>query len=222
MLECRMYPAPEIWKYLGVNNNSQAEKKIKRYEVDYFLNGWGKTANFNITEIKNPFRLYCVFDMGFNPNSDFKKLRNYLFFLLGEDEYCWLPDEPMEAYLRSKGYSISRQTITKYRTHLELLEYIIHGDYVYYRVYRDENDIEHHEQVEMEEYNKAWHFYWDKRNYEQWDSEQAYAYMYACFGGAPRKQAIPKKNLFHIDELNYLMLLVSESILDEVSKQQRR
>ena len=220
MLECRMYSAPEMWKYLGVKDNSQAQKKLNRYDIVYFQNGRGKNATFNILEIKEPFKVYCVFDMGFDPNSDFKKLRNYLFFLLGEDEYCWLPDEPMEAYMRSKGYYISRQTISKYRTHLLILEYIHDGEYIYYRVYRDENDKEHHQQVEKEEYCKAWHLYWDKRNNEQWDSEQAFAYMYACFGGVPRKQAKPNKNWLYSEELNYLMDLVAQSIYNEVSAKQ--
>ena len=220
MLECRMYSAPEMWKYLGVRDNSQAKRKLDRYDIVYFLNGSGETANYNIREINDPLKVYCVFDMGFEPRSDFTKLRNYLFFLLGNDEYCWLPDEPMEAYMRSKGYNISRQTISKYRERLTLLEYVIDGEYVYYKVYRDENDRERHEQVDAEEYKKAWHLYWDKRNEEQWNSEQAYAYMYRVFGGVPRKQAKPNKNLFHIKELNYLMVLVSNSILKEVSERQ--
>lgn len=220
MLECRMYNAPEMWKYLGVKNNSQALKKLKRYDVVAFLNGSGESANFNILEINDPFKVYCVFEMGFDPRSDFIKLRNYLFFLLGDDEYCWLPDEPMEAYMRSKGYLISRQTISKYRQFLTSLEYVIDGEYIYYRVYRDENDRERHEQVEAEEYKKAWHLYWDKRNNEGWNSEQAFSYMYAVFGGVPRKQAKPYKNQIHKKELNYLMDLVSKSILKEVSKRQ--
>ncbi len=222
MLECRIYSAPEMWKYLHVKDNTQAQRKLNRYDVVYFVNGRGKDATFNILEIREPFKVYCVFDMGFDPNSNFMKLRNFLFFLLGEDEYCWLPDEPMEAYLRSKGYTISRQTIAKYRERLTLLEYYCNsGEYIYYRVYRDENDQEHHEQVEKEEYCEAWHLYWDKRNEEHWDSEQAFAYMYKCFRGVPRKQAVQYKNLLHKDEINYLFNLVSQSILKDVSDKQK-
>lgn len=106
MLECRSYTAPEMWEYLGVKDNSQAVKKLNRYNIVFFQNGYGDKASFNVLDIREPFKVYCVFDMGFDPHSDFTKLRNYLFFLLGEDECCWLPDEPMEAYMRSKGYTI--------------------------------------------------------------------------------------------------------------------
>ena len=227
MLECRMYSAQEIWKYLGVRNNSDAKKKLNRYNIVYFLNEdkkkIGKNANFNILEIREPFKVYSVFDMGFDPHSDFGKLRNFLFFLLGDDEYCWLPDEPLETYLRSKGHTISRATIAKYRERLTILEYYCNsGDFIYYRVYKDYNGTDHHQQVEADEYNKAWHLYWDKRNEEQWNSEQAFGYMYAAFGGVPRKQAVQYKNLFHEKELNYLMDLVSNSILEEVSYQRKR
>lgn len=218
MLECRMYSAPEMWEYLGVKNNSQAQAKLNRYNIVYFLNGSGKNANFNILEIQEPFKVYCVFDMGFDPHSDFQKIRNYLFFRLGEDEYCWLPDEPMEAYMKSKGYTISRQTISKIRMRLTNLEYICEGgEYIYYRVYTDWDGVEHHEPVEKEEYCKAWHLYWDKRNEEQWSSEQAFAYMYSAFDGVPRKQIKTHKNALKKKELNYLMDLVSKSIHNEVS-----
>ena len=217
MLECRMYSAPEMWKYLGVKDNAQAKKKLDRYDVVYFANGWGKNVVYNILEIREPFKMYCVFDMGFDPNSDFKKIRNYLFFLLGEDEFCWLPDEPMEAYMKSKGYTISRQTISKYRQRMELLEYVIGGEYIYYRVYKDEDGNQRYCPVEKEEYCNAWHIYWDKRNNEQWDSEQAYAYMYACFDGVPRKQTKPYKNQIQKKELNLLMDMVAQSIYNEVS-----
>ncbi len=219
MLECKMYPATEIWDYLGVKSNEAAKRKLNRYGVVCFVNGSGETANINITAINNPFKLYCVFDMGFNPHNDFTKLRNYLFFLLGDEEYCWLPDEAMEAYMRRMGYTISRQTIAKYRERLESLDYIAGGDFIYYRVYHDENDRQQYEVVEKEEYNWAWHLYWDKRN-EGGDSRQAYAYMYSSFKGVPRKQAKPAKNGILKKELNYLMDLVSNSIFKEVSVSQ--
>ena len=99
ILECKMYDAPVIWGYLGVKDNDAAKRKLGRYGVSCFVNGRGKTASFNITRVEDPFILYCVFNMGFSPSSNFTKLRNYLFFLLGDDEFCWLPDEPMEAYI---------------------------------------------------------------------------------------------------------------------------
>ena len=215
-LECKMYPAPDMWEYLGVKNNNAAYKKLSRYGVVCFVNGWGKHATFNIKEIPDPFKLYCVFNMGFEPRSDFRKLRDYLFFLLGDDEYCWLPDEPMEKYMKSKGYPISRQTIAKYRKHLLSLDYIHDGDFIYYRAYRDEYDREHYEQVDKKDYCWAWRLYWDKIG-EGWASSQAYAYMYTAFQGVPRKQAKPITNAFHLKELNYLMDLVSKSIEKEVS-----
>ena len=216
LLECKAYPAPEMWRILGVKDNQGAQRKLFRYGVRFFVNGWGKDASFNITAIDDPFKVYCIVEMGFDANSDFKKLRNYLFFLLGEDEYCWLPDEPMEKYMRSQGFYISRQTITKYREQLESLGYIHGGDFIYYRAYRDENDRLHYQQVEREEYNEAWRVYWDKRK-EGADSELAFAYMYSAFDGIPRKQAKPIKNAIYLNELNYLLDLVSTSINKEVS-----
>lgn len=209
-----------MWQMLGVKDNQGAQRKLSRYGVRFFVNGWGKNASFNITAIDDPFKVYCILEMGFDANCDFKKLRNYLFFLLGDDEYCWLPDEPMEKYMRSKGFYLSRQTITKYREHLERLNYIHGGDFIYYRVYRDDRDRQCYQQVEKEKYNKAWRVYWDMRN-DGADSELAFACMYSAFGGVPRKQAKPIKNAFHLKELNYLLDLVSTSIYNEASIQPR-
>lgn len=220
LLEWKAYPAPEMWQMLGVRDNQGAQRKLGRYGVRFFVNGWGKNASFNITAIDDPFKVYCILEMGFDANSDFRKLRNYLFFLLGDDEYCWLPDEPMEKYMRSKGFYLSRQTITKYREHLESLNYIHGGDFIYYRVYRDDRDRQCYQQVEKEEYSKAWRVYWDMRN-DGADSELAFACMYSAFGGVPRKQAKPIKNAFHLKELNYLLDLVSTSIYNEASIQPR-
>ena len=41
--------------------------------------------------------------------------------------------------------------------------------------------------------------------------------MVTDVGGVPRKQQKPYKNQFYIKELNYLLDLVTKSILDEVS-----
>ena len=73
------------------------------------------------------------------------------------------------------------------------------------------------EKVKKEEYNKAWHLYWDKRNNEGFDSEAAFAYMNKAFGGVPRKQAKAEKNILYLEKLNTLFDLVSNSILKEVS-----
>lgn len=77
-----------MWQMLGVKDNQGAQRKLSRYGVRFFVNGWGKNASFNITAIDDPFKVYCILEMGFDANCDFKKLRNYLFFLLGEDEYA--------------------------------------------------------------------------------------------------------------------------------------
>ena len=120
--------------------------------------------------------------------------------------------------MRSKGYSISGQTNSKYREHLKSLGYIGDGDYIYYRVYRDENDKQQYQQIKKEEYCWAWRLYWEKRE-EGWDSEGAYAYMYSALGGVPRKQAVAEQNGIYLKQLNYLFDLVSNSIEKEVSIQ---
>ena len=84
MLECKEYAAPELWKYFGVKNNDGLDEKLKEtYKVDFVKAGRGKDTIYTITAIPDPFKVFCVFDLGFDPNTDSRKLRDFIFYLLG-------------------------------------------------------------------------------------------------------------------------------------------
>jgi len=214
MLECKTYPAAEMFAYLHTRNKEETDRKLRRYNVDYFANGRGSTLEYNITAIHDPFRLYCVFDLGYAPQTDFSKLRDFLYYLLSDEDFTWRPMEMMERYMRERGHTISRQSIAKYLARMDQIGLLgLWGDAVYYRVYRDENDQEQYEFVSKEEYCRAWRMYWDKRNNEGWDSAQAFAYVYAGFGGVPRKQPRVEQNVFYLKELNFLLDLVKQDFM---------
>ncbi len=219
MLECKEYGAPELWRYFGVKNNDSLEEKMKNtYKVEYNKKGWGSNTKYTITAIPNRFKLFCVFDLGFPPQTDFRKLRDYVIYLLGDDDFNWRPAEMMEEYLRVEGHSISRQTIGKYQERLEDLGFVGKwGDCVYYRVYKH-CGVQKHDIVSKEEYCAAWHQYFEYRaaNPDK-DSRPAYMFMYNRFGGVPRKQPRMEQNAFYLKELDMLYELATNSILEEVS-----
>lgn len=215
MLECRIYPAAELFAYLHTNDKEATNRKLSRYNVDYFANGWGSSLSYNITAIHDPFRLYCVFDLGYDPHTDFRKLMEFMFYLLGDEEFNWRPMEMMERYMRERGHTISRQSIAKYLARMQQIGLVgLWGDAVYYRVWRDENDQEQYDIVSKEEYCHAWRMYWDKRNNEGWDSAQAFAYVYAGFGGVPRKQPRVEQNGIYGKELDFLLDLVKQEFMN--------
>lgn len=216
MLEKRTYKFDEMADYLRTRNNQSMRRKLNNYGVVFQEEGRGRAKTFTILSIPDPFPLYCVFDLGIDYRTDFKKLRDFTFFLLRDDDFSGRSQEMMEEYLHNGGYQISRQTIAKYIALYEKMELIsTNGETVYYRVYH-EGMLQKHEVITKELYCQAWKVYWDKRR-DGANSVSAFSYMYSFLNGVPRKQNKVVKNGFYIDILNELSEVVAESFLNEES-----
>lgn len=214
MLEKKTYNFDEMADYLGTRSAQGMRRKLQNYGVKFQEAGRGRMKTFTILSIPDPFPLYCVFDLGINYRTDFKKLRDFTFFLLNDDDFSGRSGEMMEEYLHNGGYNISRQTIAKYIALYEKMELIsTNGDTVYYRVYY-EGALQKHEVITKEKYCAAWGVYWQNRR-EGEDSEYAFACMYSFLDGVPRKQNKIVGNAFYSDTLNTLSELVAESFLNE-------
>ena len=222
MFELKSYLLSELKVFLHTGNRQNTNNKLRRYGVEYTIHSaTARSRNpiYEITKITDPFKLYCVFDLGFSPNTDFTKLRDFLFFLFGDPDFRWRPMEMMEEYLRMKDHGISRQTISNYIEHLEELGLFCEmGDIVYYRVYKYYG-VQKHEIVSKEAYSAAWKVYWECRA-DGYNSRAAYQSMYNAFKGVPRKQTRIIGNAFHYDELNKLNEYVCESFLADYGSQE--
>lgn len=216
MLETRLYNFAEIAAYLRIGRSRGVRDKLTRYDVD-FIEGGGQrdqTKTYKITAIRDPFKLFCVFDLGIEPHTEFDKLRDFVFYLLTDDDFSWRPAEMMEAYLRRRfPNGASRQTISHYLrifTDRELIA--VNGEYVYYKVIRDTEQS--HEIITKEDYSAAWKVYWDNRNGGD-DSDLAFSRMYNWLGGVPRKQQKIQQNAFYLDTLDRLERYATDSFLAE-------
>lgn len=222
MLELKTYLLSDLKAYFHTGNRQSTNNKLNRYGVKYIIHtetARSRNPFYEITEITDPFRLYCVFDLDFPPQTVFTKLRDFLFYLFGDPDFNWRPKEMMEEYLREKGCGMSRQTISNYLKRLEKYDFFCDkGDYVYYRVYKYYG-VQKHEIVSKEAYSEAWRIYWECRN-DGYDSRAAYQTMYNAFKGVPRKQTRIIGNAFHYEELNHLNEYVSESFLAEYGGQE--
>ena len=214
MLEQRAYKFDEIADYLGTRSNQSIRRKLERYGVEFQEEGRGRMKTFNILSIPDPFPLYCVFDLEIDYRTDFKKLRDFTFFLLGDNDFTGKSGEMMEEYLKNGGYQISRQTIAKYLALYEKMDLIaMNGETIYFRVYH-EGLLQKHEVISKELYCEAWDIYWEKRR-EECSSWYSYKCMYDFLNGVPRKQHKVEFNVFYIDTLNTLSKIVAESFLNE-------
>ena len=217
----RDYTLGALENLVGSRGKQGVERKLKKYKYRFTSAGRGKQCVFTISSLPNAqgrFKAYCVFALGFSPQTDFIKLRDFIFYLAFDLDFSGKPDEMMEEYLRLEGHGMSRQTIGKYRRKLESLEFFAPvGNFVYYRVKKNYG-VQEHEIITADEYNKAW------KSYHKWraahpdeDSRPAYAHMYNEFGGVPRKQARIVENALHAAELNTLFDLVSNAITEELN-----
>ena len=112
MLECRTYSYAELSALLHTRDRQGIVRRFERWEVKYTTTGRGTGQKFAITEIGNPFKVYCILDLGFSPQTDFTKLAFFTYYLLCDDEFQQLPSAQMEEYLRADGHTRSRQTIS--------------------------------------------------------------------------------------------------------------
>ena len=127
MLECRTYSYAELSALLQTRDRQGIARRLERWEVKYTTTGRGTGQKFTITEIRNPFKVYCLLDFGFAPQTDFTKLAFFTYYLLCDDEFQQLPSAQMEEYLQADGHTLSRQTIKTYLSRFEDADLICRG-----------------------------------------------------------------------------------------------
>ncbi|MBQ6056623.1 MAG: hypothetical protein IJL34_03015 [Treponema sp.] len=221
-LEMRAYPIGMLSGLLRTNGKQATDRKLAAYGYGFTSAGTGTKRVYTITALPDAlqrFKFFCVFSLGFDPNTDFRKLRDFVFYLMGDDDFNWRPAEMMEEYLRNEKRGISRQTIGKYLQHFEsLCLFVRTDDYVYYRVKKNYG-VQEHEIITKEEYCQAWSYYHEWRNaHPEEDSRPAFTSMYNRFGGVPRKQGrVDRGAPWNRETINTLFDLASQSILEEVS-----
>lgn len=215
MLELmKSYTKPEMSAMFGTRSMQGLQRKIERYGVSFDVDGRGETANFTITNIENPFKIYCITELGFDGHTDFYKLRNFYYYFFNDIEFRAMPNEVQETRMRLVHKDVSRQTIATYLNKLSQKNYIdlSVGDYVYYFAFKDKQRI-----VEKDEYLAAWRKYW--KNIRNGHSNYDAIYkMRNEFGGVARKHIIPEISGFYHREIELLCNLIQGDIEKELER----
>jgi hypothetical protein len=214
MLELKTYKKAELVKILGTNSRQGIKRKLNGYGISYTIEGRGETLTITITNIADPFKLFCITDLGFPAQCDFHKLRNFFYYFLNDEEFRTMPDEIKEHRLRDKGKDVSRQTIRNWLRRLEKQDILYADDShcIYYFAFKDTQTI-----TDYQTYKKAWQEYW-KNTASGIYSWEAISIMRQKYGGIARRQPIMKFNAFYIQEINTLNKLVCESIENEIQE----
>ena len=213
MIELRTYTRNEMAQILSTNDKGDMVDKLERWGVVFDEpKGRGKNLTFTITGIKDPFKVFCITELGMLASCDFTKIRNLYYYYLNDEEFASLPNQVMEHRLELEGKKIYRDTIEKYLTVLEDNRIVSRdaGDNIYYFVDKDT-----HRRAEQAEYRKAWREYWLDKD-EGLTSREAINNMRRNYGGIAKKHSKPGFNAFTIPLQEKLNEYILESIEQEM------
>ncbi len=212
MLELRQYTKPELSAMFGTRDMEGLKRKMERYGIVFEVTGRGERAVFTICEIMDTFKVFCITELEFDGGTDFKKLLYFFHYFFNDDEFRAMPDEVKEFRMHQSNHPLSRQTIATYIKKLESKDLIDRrsSNFIYYFAYRQTQRV-----VQKEEYNEAWHNYWNDID-DGYCPADAIRRMRAAYGGVARKQAIPEFNGIYNDQLEYLCSLVCQGIEKEI------
>lgn len=208
MLEEKTYTRAEMAHILGTNSKSGMKNKLLTCGIHGHFDGRGDEMTITIPSIPDPFKFFCIYDLGVDPHTDFLKLRELYFYYFCDIEFRAMPDEVKEHRMKGWGHSLTRQSIRKYEKYLEDNNLV--GDtfeYIYYFANEDHQRI-----CDEEEYKEAWREYWNSM-------EENFHYSLGCilmmkdkYGGVAKKQAIPDTNALEAEKVNQLIELVVKDI----------
>lgn len=208
------YKKSELAQIFGSTSNQAINRKLSRYGVQFSVAGRGEQAVYQIQRIEDKFKIFAITELGFDANTDFKKLRNFYYYFFNDEEFQTLPDEMKEARMREGNKDVSRQTIARYENKLVKYNYIAYlggDDYIYYFAHKGKRRT-----VKRPEYSRAWREYWEDKE-SGMDSRTAIFNMIMHYGGVARKQAIPTLNAIYLKKIDEMLSYIEESIEDDVS-----
>ena len=212
MLELRRYPKGDMVAMFGTRNTEGLKRKLRGYGVDFETSGWGDSLTFEIKEIKDPFKVFAITELGVDAGTDFKKMRNFYYYYFNDETFMARPDEVKEVWMAKEGNKVSRQTIASYTQKLVSHNMIEKNtrNYIYYFAYKDTQEI-----TTRERYLEAWHDYWGDIS-NGYCSFDAIWNMRANYGGVARKQAIPEVNGIYNEKIEQMLSYIQKSIENEM------
>jgi len=212
MLELKRYPKGEMVAMFGTRNTEGLKRKLRGYGVDFETSGWGDNLTFEIKEIKDPFKIFAITELGCDGNIAFEKLRSFYWYYFNDETFMAMPDEVKEVLMKKEHKTITRQTIASYTQKLVAHNMIEKNtrNYIYYFAYKDTQEI-----TTRERYLEAWHDYWDDIS-NGYCSFDAIRHMRANYGGVARKQSIPEVNGIYNGKIEQMLSCIQKSIENEM------
>lgn len=217
MLTTKTYSISELRTMLGSTRKQDIDRKLERYGIAFSVAGRGSSAVYTIEHISDPFKVYAIINLNIPAQSDFTKIRTLYYLHFCGDGFTESPLIEMERIMEAEGVPMARQTISKWLSHLERLNYITQSaDQIrYYVIYKNKAGHKEYREVDADTYKKGWRIYFQYRPLE--GSRAAYSRMYNTIGGHPYKKPVIIENAICQDEINQLIEVINESILADTT-----
>ena len=215
MLEIRKYTKNELSAVLGTNNKQGIDRKLQRYGVEFVSTGWGQNLMYEIQEVPDRFKLYCITEMGMSSLVNFEKFKYFCYYLFCDETFANFPIVEMEVILSEDGVHVSRQTISNWVDRLSRIGYIHidrNTECIYYAITKTADGKKHYKEILREVYCKGWNMYWSNKS--KIGTNAAYKMMYDYVGGHPYKRPKITENIFYSEQIQKLIELVNESFLE--------
>ena len=216
MLERRTYTRQELIELFKTERLDSIKGKLNRQGYKYTTSGRGKTFTLTITEQPLRFRNFCIEELHFAPQTDFKRLKKFLYRFMFDDDFRKLPYVTMREYMVGT-MEITNQTLSRWVKHLYDENIVADGEMIYYAIDK-KNGI--YKRTTKEEHGEAWKRYWEVRNDENGVPNGQYYIaceaMYEYIGGFAYKKADIIFIAFESKRIDTLKEILQEEIdLDE-------
>lgn len=213
MIELKTYTKAELAEILHTSERQGMTRKLDRYQITYTCSGHGNDLKITITGIPDPFKIFCIIELGIPAQADFEKLRNLFYYLFCCEGFAGLPVIEMAERMKEDGRPLARETIGKWLSYLESIDYVAFdkSDCTYYAISTAPDGTKLHREISKQEYNTGWKIYFERKSEE--GSHGAYARMCQYIGGHPYKKAKMIPNAFYIPQINQLIDILNESFI---------
>lgn len=212
MLELKSYTRDELADVLKtVRNNENIKNKLNTLGVEYNAEGRGENRTFEIINIPDEFKAYCMTELNFYGQTNFYKLKYFAYYFFNDDEFRKLTQNQMAEALKENCKPPCRQTIGGWYDKFKALDLFItdKSNCLYFSVYNGKRT-----EITQEQYKQAWALYWKyKKQYDYWTALEI-----AChhIGGYPLRIYLVQFNAFHIDTINTITEYAVRSINNDI------
>lgn len=215
MLEKRIYSRQELIEIYKTQRLDAIKKKIKNEGYSYIESGRAASYKMQITEQPKgqEFKEFCIKELGFAPQTDFNKLKYYLYNFIYNDEFITLQINEKIEVLNKQGINISDKTIASYCEHLESIGWtstMKYSEYIYY-VY--DKRLLHNRYISHEEYAEMYREFWRTVETNKGQFANAEKNIRSRYGGKPKKRPLPQKNGIYNMQYKAVQELLEKEII---------